>query len=952
MAKGTGITKAVAVGIGVVTVSSVCGLVLMVVMFQIQIDEKRPLVPPTPTEPPVLPTGLPTNLRLHDYLLPESYKVVLQPYLYSAITNNYTNQSFFFSGNSTVRLKCIKDSKTILLHVHNLNVKNVEVRKSGSDEKLASRYTIHNNESNFLVINLEGQLSGNGTYYDIFTNFEGELFEDLSGFYVNRYTEKSKDEDEEDEERNRFLATSLLQPTDARRVFPCFDEPALKAVFDITIIHRPGITALSNGIGDSGSIEIDGEEWVVTTFTPTPIMSTYLLAFTLADFTYKSIPTGTNMHIYARREAIVAGHADYAVEITHKILIHYEKEFGLKYPLDKLDQIALPDLSVGAMENWGFISYQESGLLYDEVTGSTFDKEWVATLIAHELAHQWFGNLVTMRWWNDLWLNEAFATYMSYIGVEAAGWDLKDLIVLREIQSAFQVDSLNSSHPLSLYENDIQTSSEIIELFDDVTYSKGAAVLRMLSAFMTDQAFMKGLKTYLYNFQYNNTVYNDLLECLQGETNLDLEGFMSTWIEQVGYPVITINTQTGDTSQEQFLLKPGVGHNIPWQVQITYIKSDDSGLKKDLLKVKGPVRRPHFQLIDSDKWVLANINCTGFYRVNYDEENWNKLLMQLEKDHHMIPVINRGQLIDDAFNLARGHRLNVSIALSLTKFLVNDTEYIPWESALKNLDHFVLMFDRSEVYGAITKYLRKQVRGLYEHFEEYTNNATIPKDYTDQNNQVNAISVACTYGLPECINMATSLFMDHKNDSNIFSIPSEIHPNLRRAIYCSAIAAGDEDDWEFVWEEYQRTTVAAEKDKLRYALSCTKEIWLLNRYLEYTLDPSKIRKMDMVSTINYIAKNVAGQPLAWDFVRGKWSYITQEYGAGIISLGSLLDGVTKRFSRDVELEELKQFQREQDKEDQGFAARALEQVIERTEANIIWVNENKQNVKDWFNGEL
>ncbi|XDV28923.1 hypothetical protein PO909_032116 [Leuciscus waleckii] len=466
----------------------------------------------------------------------------------------------------------------------------------------------------------------------------------------------------------------------------------------------------------------------------------------------------------------------------------------------------------------------------------------------------------------------------------------------------------------------------------------------MLSAFMTDEAFMKGIRIYLNNFKNNNTVYNDLLECLQKETNLDLEGFMSTWIEQVGYPVITIITQTGETSQEQFLLKPGVGHNIPWQVQITYIKSDDSGLKRDLLREKGPVRRPHFQL--KDQWVLANINCTGFYRVNYDEENWNKLLMQLEKNRHMIPLINRGQLIDDAFNLARAHRLNVTIALSLTKFLVNETEYIPWESGLKNLDHFILMFDRSEVYGAITKYLRKLVTGLYEHFEEYTNNATIPEDHTDQYNQVNAISVACAHGLPKCIEMATSLFMDYKNGTNM------IHPNLRREIYCSAIAAGDEDDWEFVWEEYQMTTVAAEKDKLRYALSCTKEIWLLNRYLEYTLDPSKIRKMDMVSTINYIAKNVAGQPLAWDFVRGKWSYITQEYGAGIISLGSLLDGVTKRFSRDVELEELKQLQRDQDKNEQGFAARALEQVIERTEANIKWVNENKQNVKDWFNGEL
>ncbi|XP_067276652.1 alanyl (membrane) aminopeptidase-like b [Pseudorasbora parva] len=948
MAKVAGISKAVAVAIGIITVSSVCGLVLMTVMFQLQIEENTPLVPPRPTKPPVIPTDLPPNLRLPDNLIPESYKVVLQPYLYSAITNNYTNQSFVFTGNSTVRLRCMKDSKTIFLHVHKLNVTNVEVRESDSNKKLSVKsYKIHHNESNFLEIQLEKDvIFTNGTYYDLFTNFEGELSEDLAGLYVSRYTEKSEDEDEEDNER--FLATSLLQPTNARKVFPCFDEPALKAVFDITIIHRPGITvALSNGKEDSDSIEIDGEEWIVTTFGQTRIMSTYQLAFIISDFKYKTASSGINMHIYARNEAIDAGHADYAAKITWTILNHYQTEFGLKYPLEKLDHIALPDFSVGAMESWGLISYQESGLLYDEKTGSTFDKERVATTIAHGLAHQWFGNLVTMRWWNDLWLNEAFATYMSYTGVEAADWDLSDLIVLREIQSAFQVDSLNSSHPLSLHENDVQTFSEIIELFDDITYSKGAAVLRMLSAFMTKDAFNKGMKTYLAKFQYNNTVYEDLLECLQKETTRDLEGFMSTWIKQAGYPVITIITQTGETSQEHFLLKQGEGHNIPWQVEITYIRSDDlDEVKKDLLRVKGPVRRPHFQLNEKQKWLLANINCTGFYRVNYDEGNWNELLLQLEDNYQVIPLINRGQLIDDAFNLARAHRLNVTIALSLTKFLVNDTEYIPWESALKNLDHFVLMFDRSEVYGSITKYLRKQVKGLYEYFQEYTDNGTIPEEHTDRYNQANAVSVACTNSLPECVEMATSLFKDYKNGTN------QIHPNLRSAILCSAIATGDEDDWEFLWEEYQRTTIVAEKDKLRYALSCTKEIWLLNRYLEYTLDPSKIRKMDMVSTINYIARNVAGQPLAWDFVRGKWSYITQEYGVGIVSLGSLLDGVTKRFSRDVELEELKQLQREQDKDNQGLAARALEQVIERTEANIKWVNENKQNVKEWFDGEM
>uniref|UniRef100_A0A8C1G6R0 Aminopeptidase n=1 Tax=Cyprinus carpio TaxID=7962 RepID=A0A8C1G6R0_CYPCA len=856
MAEGTGMSKALAGGIGVLTVSSVCGLVLMTVMYKIQIDKFPPVSPPTPTKP-VIPTGLPPTLRLPDYLIPESYKVFLQPYFYSAITNNYTNQSFIFTGNSTVRVKCMEHSKRIYLHVHDLNVTTVEVTKSDSNEKLVvSGYKIHQNESNFLEIQLKETMSGHGTYYDIFTKFEGELLDNLAGFYASWYTKNIKAEEVEEEDQE-----SLLKPTDARKVFPCFDEPALKAVFHITVIHRPGTSALSNEIGVK--TEIDGEEWIVTTFEKTPVMSTYLLAFTVSDFTYISKSSGTNIHIHARTEAIEAGHADYAIQVTENILKYYQNIFGLKYPLKKIDQIALPDISAGALENWGFISYQESGLLYDKKTASSFDQERVATMIAHALAHQWFGNLVTMRWWNDLWLNEGFATYMSYIGVQDAGWDLRDLIVLREIQTAFQVDSLNSSHPLSLQENYIQTSAEIIDLFDDITYRKGAALLRMLATFMTEEAFMKGIKTYLDKFQYNNTVYNDLWNCLQEkimtnishndqETKENVEAFMSTWIEQAGYPVITIITQTGETSQEQFLLKQTGGHE--------YIKSTDFAVKNELLRVNGPGKeqiniKRSFQLIKIKLGKTTGINLQSLFFV---------------MNPAVIPLINRGQLIDDAFNIARGHRLNVTIALSLTKYLINDTEYIPWESALKNLDHLILMFDRSEVYGPIMKYLRKQITPLYKHFEEYTLNGTIPEKHTEQYNQVNAISVACSSGFPECIEMAKSLFKDYRNGTN------DIHPNLRRAIYCSAIASGDEYDWEFAWKEYQRATVTAEKDKLRYALTCTKEIWLLNRYLQYTLDPSKIRKMDLVSTISYIAKNVAGQPLAWDFVRGHWSYITQE----------------------------------------------------------------------------
>uniref|UniRef100_A0A8B9L7G5 Aminopeptidase n=1 Tax=Astyanax mexicanus TaxID=7994 RepID=A0A8B9L7G5_ASTMX len=898
MGKGVYISKGLAIATVVLTVSAVSGIVLMVVMYQLQIKENPPEEPPTliPTTP--IPTGPPPNLRLPDNLIPERYEVFLQPYFYTVLENN-TVQSHVFKGNSTVTFKCVKDTRSIFLHALQLSVSNVKVTDSVTRKNIeVERYEVHINKTNFFEIQLKEVLNGNGSYYELFTEFEGELLDDLAGLYMSRYTENPVNEDDD---QKRFLMASQMQPTDARKVFPCFDEPALKAVFSITIIHRPETKARSN-TPEGKYTDIDGEQWIVTKFEPTPIMSTYLLAFTVNQFTDKEVKLeNKEIRIWAKPEAINAGHASYSLQITKDILAFYEELFGLKYPLRKLDQIAIPDFGAGAMENWGLIMYRETALLYEEGVSSTSNKEWIATVIAHELAHQWFGNLVTMKWWNNLWLSEGFATYISYLGVNKVEptWDILDLIVLKEVQPAMEVDSLNSSHPLSSTEAEIQTTAEISDLFDSISYSK-------VSLKSSHSLFLNYCSGYSYTTLYYIILYSNNFHC----TNND-KYIMYGWTEQVGYPVISINTSTGEIWQEQFLLN----------------QTGDYGPAYDL--------KP-------GEWLLANINCTGYYRVNYDEENWYKLIDQMETDHHDIPLISRGQLIDDAFNLARAKYVNVTLALSTTKYLINETEYIPWESALNNLQYFILMFDRSEVYGPMQKYLRKQVGPLYDYFQEYTDNATVPEKHSEQFNQINAISVACSNDVQECTEMATKLFKDWRNGTN------RIPPNLKSTIYCSAIASGDEDDWDFAWNQYEKASIATEKDKLRYALSCTKKMWLLNRYLEYTLEPSKIRKMDAVSTINHIARNVAGQALAWDFIRAHWTEITEEYGSGLMSVGSLIDEVTERFSTEFELQQLKQFRREHYGDGPGPAARALEQAIERTEANIEWVKENKQTVMNWF----
>ncbi|MBN3310819.1 AMPN Aminopeptidase, partial [Amia calva] len=799
-----------------------------------------------------------------------------------------------------------------------------------------------------------------GRTYELSTKFWANLDDDLSGFYLSKYKHNGTE---------KFIATTQMQPTDARKVFPCFDEPAMKAVFNITIIHLKGTKALFNSEFKSGTQQmIDGKMWEITEFISTKPMSTYLLAIVVCEFekiSSKTITKDVNskktiVNIWARPEAINDGHADYALSITGRILEFFEKYYDTSYPLLKLDQVALPDFSAGAMENWGLITYRETALLYEQNVSSTSNKEWIATVIAHELAHQWFGNLVTMKWWNDLWLNEGFATYASYLGAHHVEdqWNIKDLIVLNQIQSVFQVDSLASSHPLSCKEQDVNTPDEIRELFDTITYSKGAAVLRMLSDLLTEEVFTEGLKTYLKKYEFNNTVNIDLWEQLQ-EVSLkknylqfQVGEIMNTWTQQMGYPLITINTTSGYTTQKHFLLNPNAQvnqsseYNYVWHVPIRAMKSGkNEELQMVVKKDAGSI--PAFQS-NGKEWILANINCTGYFRVNYDLGNWNRLLKQLESNHSVIPIINRAQLIDDAFNLARANYVNTTLALDTTRFLFNDTEYIPWQSALNNLDYFYLMFDRSEVYGPMQVYLRKQVGPLFNYFENITANWTeVPNGLTDQYNQINAISVACSNGVPECQEMASTFFKEWMENPS----SNPIQPNLKTAIYCSAIATGGEEEWNFAWEMFQNATVATEKDKLRFALSCSKKIWILNRYLEYSLDPDKIRKMDATSTITYIAANVVGQSLAWDFVREKWTYIYKEYGSGIMSFSTIIDALTQRFSSEFEFKQLEQFKKEHEKMGFGSATRVLEQALERTKLNINWVQENKKSVLNWFKKE-
>uniref|UniRef100_A0A3B5MAT6 Aminopeptidase n=1 Tax=Xiphophorus couchianus TaxID=32473 RepID=A0A3B5MAT6_9TELE len=769
--------------------------------------------------------------RLPGYLVPEFYNITLWPRL----KPNPNSNLYIFTGWSAVQFECLEATDLILIHSNKLNYTEMK------DEHFVKGVSVPNIKSTwlqlqtqYLVIQLMGKLTP-GQKYQLHAQFTGELADDLAGFYRSEYKEDGV---------TKIVATSQMHPTNARKTFPCFDEPAIKAVFHLTLIHPTGTIALSNE--QKFAFDSGPKTLLQTTFEATEKMSTYLLAIIVSDYAHlmsgNQIGHWFHIRIWARKKAIKEGQGNYALNVTGPILDFFQAYYNISYPLRKSDQIALPDFYFGAMENWGLVTYRETNLLYDPETSSNSNKETTVTIIAHELAHMWFGNLVTLRWWNEVWLNEGFASYVSYLGADYAepDWNVKDLIVLDDVQKVFAVDALVSSHPLTSKEDSINLPGQIMEQFDTISYSKGAAVLRMLSDFLSESVFKQGLSSYLRHFSYGNTIGSDLWKHLQTavqDNNVSLprqvDAIMNRWVRQMGFPVVTIDTSTGIVSQNHFLLVPESNVTVEsfgffryeWMIPVRWMKD---GATKDiwwLLEKKG------VQLWTGPSWVLANINVTGYYRVNYDLGNWERLFSQFNTDHQVIPLINRAQLVDDAFNLA------------------------------------------------------------------------------------------------------------------------SIHPNLRSAVYCSAVAAGGEAEWNFTWSQLQDATVASEANKLMLALACSNNTQLLERYLEFTLDPAKIRKQDATAVITAVANNRAGQNLTWQFVTKNWEHMFTEYGVGSFSFASLISGVTARFSTPQELQQLLDFEEEHKDAGFGSAALAVDQALERTQANIKWVQRNKQDVLQWFRSQ-
>ncbi|KAK0159807.1 hypothetical protein PV327_010880 [Microctonus hyperodae] len=867
------------------------------------------------------------NVRLPSFAHPTRYNITIHPNL----------TTLEIKGQVSIEFYVDRETNFIVFHSKNLTItgKMIQNRK-GHEMKIGKflEYTRHQQ----LYLELEdGKFRKRGNY-SLYLKFSSQLASELEGFYLSTYTTSDGDK--------RYLATTHFEPTYARSAFPCFDEPQFKAKFKISIFRDRFHIALCNmpvvNTEDAGFYM--GRGLLRDDFQESVEMSTYLVAFVVCDFKRVSQLTNRNISVSVYAAESMLSQAEFAVSTAVHLMDYYESFFGVHYPLPKQDLIAIPDFAASAMENWGLITYRESSILYDAQETSTVAHQWVAVVIAHELAHQWFGNLVTMKWWNDLWLNEGAASFFEYKGVNYVSpeWSMMDLFVLDITQTGLVLDSLTTSHAISV---PVKDPSEIEAIFDTISYNKGASILNMLEGFLGEDVFKKGLNEYLNIHAYGNADTNDLWTVFSKNANntFDVKAIMDTWTQQTGFPLISINRDGKiiTATQRRFLLtqkdnetdidEPKSVYNYKWYVPLSYYTDKEPNNYHTVWMNMTDVT---FEIPEDVEYIKFNINQTGFYRVSYPEDMWNAIILTLMNNHRKFTPIDRANLIDDAFNLCEAGEVNATIPLRLSLYLINERDYVPWATALSYLQSWKEKLAESSGYKRYITFL-KWLLGPITQYVGWNDEGT----HLTQWLRIAVLQAAVELQLEDVVKPAKNLFDDWMLRGK------KISPNIRDVVYVAGIRFGGEDEWNYCWDTYKKTQVPSEKRIMVQAMGATTDPWLLQRYLLKTLDRDNVKTQDIEAVISSVARNPEGQFLAWRHLKAYWSQFHTLFGNGSITIGSLISAVISDFFTEYDYEEVTEFFSDVDV---GSGQRALEQSLETIRFNIRWVQDNADTIDQWL----
>ncbi len=841
--------------------------------------------------------------RLFSQFQPEKYALTLHP----------DRDKLTFTGSVVIEGKKVgRPSKRLTLHQKDLVITKAEIikhQRSGDSEISISRINAHKSFDEVRLHSAEMIYPGQ---YTLKIQFKGTITRQMNGIYPCSFTFKGVP---------KILIATQFESHHAREAFPCIDEPEAKATFDLTLTSPVGDTVIANTPVKTQKVNKGLQE---TTFETTPKMSTYLLAFVFGKLGYTEATTkdGVKVRVYATPDNVPF--TKFALSCAVKSLEFYNKYFDIPYPLEKCDLIALPDFASGAMENWGCITFREQALLVDPKNTSLHLKQYVANVVAHELTHQWFGNLVTMRWWTDLWLNESFASWMSYLAVDHLfpEWQVWVQFIVEEQGLALKQDALENTHPIEVT---VHHPDEIRTIFDAISYEKGASVLLMLHKYLGDEAFRDGLRVYLKKHAYSNTDTVDLWNALESVSKSPVTKFMESWTSLSGYPILTSTLKNGELtiSQERFYLNPAAEKDKTiWPVPLlpnTPLELDT--LDKVSAKTKTSVKQP----------LLLNHDRSGFYRAIYDPEHLTQLVESIKAGD--VNELDRLGLLNDSFEAAKAGYGRSIDTLKLLEAYRNESSAVVWDIIVGGLGSIRLVMDDDTIRNGLKPFIRELTKAQLTRlgWKEKKSDSHFDKLLRP------TILGLASFGEDEAVVAeAKKLFKNMEK-------PEDIHPDIRGVVYGTISRIGTSKDFDKMLAMHNESTNSEERVTLASALTNFRQSELTKRALAM-ITSDDVRLQDVSYWIAYSFMNRHAKMDTWDWLKKNWDWLNENLGNDL-SFFRMPVYAGRVFSDESFLPEFKEFFYSH--MSTAFE-RPLKQAIETIEWHAAWKNRDLSSLQNYF----
>ncbi|HEY4282926.1 MAG TPA: M1 family metallopeptidase [Chthoniobacterales bacterium] len=785
-----------------------------------------------------------------------------------------------FAGSAIIKIKVNERVRQLILNAHELDVTGVMV----DDESLSLSAIKLDQKQQLLTVNLPSELAEGE--HALGLTFSGKINQAGQGLFYAPYQEEGTG-------AKKVVLGTQFESCDARRLFPCWDEPSFRARFQLTVVVPSNWMAVSNMPVEAESNGNLGKE---VRFAMTPSMSSYLNVLVAGELdSIETQANGVQIRVITTKGKAEAGR--YALESSAKILAYYNEYFGIPYPLPKLDQIALPGGFGGAMENWGGITYFESSLLFDPEKNSDQTKHDVFAVIAHEMAHMWFGDLVTMAWWDNLWLNEGFASWMgtkctAHFNPQWDVWIRKNEPRNATRRSgmakeqAMEGDARSTTHPI---QQPVATEAEADSAFDDITYQKGQSFIRMLESFLGEEPFRDGIRSYVAAHKYSNSTTADLWSALSEASGKPVNEIAAGWTEQPGFPVVKVRRdENGQINlfQQRFTVNYKNPRPLDWKIPLTYAVIGQPPATR-LMTGKSDV----LDNVPAGQPFKLNVEGAGYYRTQYDPRTWDSLIASLAQ----LNLADRVNLLSDTWALVQANRAPLIMYTRLIAKLPRSPELPQWDQVISVFDYINRLLVGQPGRNEFQEYARSVLRPIFDQLgweprpDESPNTGTL---------RTGLVGLLGDVSDSEIIKGCQERFQ------NFLADPKSVPPDLRRAVLAVAASDADQQAWDKLHELGLKTTVFAEKQDIYDSLAHARDPKLIQKTLALALT-DELSSSRAVFLPGMVAKTSERPDLAWQFAKANMKTLLSK--ADALSANSFAPGMFIFFSDPARAAELKSY---------------------------------------------